>query len=439
MTYLGSENTGKWIMFDEKKIQSLQKENDPNRHTILIVDDEQENLVVLGGMLGKEYDILKAMDAQSALDIMQSDENRERIHLIISDQRMPQMTGVEFLEQTIALNPNAKRMILTGFMDVEAIIDAINKGEIFKFVLKPFDRQDMLLTVRLAIESYEREKEILKLNEELRVLNSSLEEKVEIRTRELNKSLEVVGRQSQQMLNDLDLAARAQRAIFPAIQVPDFLKTDYRFLPCSKVSGDIYHVTINNPDEFGLFIGDATGHGVSAAFVTIMAEMALGDLPNHATVTEVLYHLNRKLDEHLPEGLYLSGVYFHLDINGHLTVANAGHPPLLVVPAGDDETVQLTNQGLLLGLFNNRKINFRPTEYTLKPGDRLYAYTDGITEVMNDGQNIYGYQRFIDFLTEHKKRPISEVLDLLMEELDAYATNTKHNDDITIVCLEYNP
>jgi len=93
-------------------------------HTILIVDDEENNLFALTELLSKDYDIITAKDGQEALELIQKDDNPERIHLIISDQRMPRLTGVEFLEKTVSTIPRTIRIILTGFTDIEAIIDS---------------------------------------------------------------------------------------------------------------------------------------------------------------------------------------------------------------------------------------------------------------------------------------------------------------------------
>ena len=107
--------------------------------------------------MSNDYDILTAKDGQEALELIQKDDNLERIHLIISDQRMPHLTGVEFLEKTISTIPRTIRIILTGFTDIEAIIDSVNRACIYKYINKPYDNQDMRLTIKRAIETFELE------------------------------------------------------------------------------------------------------------------------------------------------------------------------------------------------------------------------------------------------------------------------------------------
>lgn len=177
-------------LFKKTAVQkALLQEARAKEHTILIVDDEEHNLVTLADLLSDEYNVLTALNGVAALELIKEQEDPEAIHLIISDQRMPKLKGVEFLHETLDIIPNAKRILLTGFTDVEAIINSINKGQIYKFVLKPFDHRDMLMTVKLALDTYELESQNDELIQELTVLNTNLEKKVVERTYELQEAL----------------------------------------------------------------------------------------------------------------------------------------------------------------------------------------------------------------------------------------------------------
>lgn len=173
-------------VFRKSAIQKLlNQEKKAKPHTILLVDDEKHNLTTLSDLLMDDYNILTANDGDHALEVLQEDDNAQKVHLIISDQRMPKMSGVEFLKQSLAIAPKAKRIILTGYTDVKAIIESINEAKIYKFINKPFDHRDMLLTVRLALEAYDLEEQNQKLLFDLQDLNRSLEAKVVERTQEL--------------------------------------------------------------------------------------------------------------------------------------------------------------------------------------------------------------------------------------------------------------
>ncbi|PCI25187.1 MAG: hypothetical protein COB67_10995 [SAR324 cluster bacterium] len=200
-------------IFSKEKLRKIKAKLNrvEKKHCILIVDDEEANLRVLSELLAPEYNILLAKDGREALDLVVRESMPERIHVILSDQRMPHMSGTDFLEQTIPLIPRTKRIILTGFIDINVIIASINQAQIYKFLLKPFDPQQMLLTVKRAVEAYELEEQNIELTQKLQDLNSKLEEKVQLRTQELeqkNRLIEKQRNESRELLHILchDLA-----------------------------------------------------------------------------------------------------------------------------------------------------------------------------------------------------------------------------------------
>lgn len=117
------------------------------KHTILAVDDEPANLRMLERLFHREYRVLTASSGEEGLEVLR----REAVSLIISDQRMPGMTGTEMLRESIRTNPDAVKIILTGYTDVEALIDAINCARVYRYVNKPWDPDRLKETVRAAI------------------------------------------------------------------------------------------------------------------------------------------------------------------------------------------------------------------------------------------------------------------------------------------------
>lgn len=142
------------------------------RHNILIVDDEVANLRLLRRVLGKEYDVLEATSGQEGLELLK----KNAVSLIITDQRMPAMTGVQMLEQSLPVNPDAIKILLTGYTDVQALIDAINAGHVYKYIPKPWDADELKLTVRRAIETFELKEHNVTLIKDLKSAMGELEE-----------------------------------------------------------------------------------------------------------------------------------------------------------------------------------------------------------------------------------------------------------------------
>jgi len=160
--------------------------------TLLCVDDEPNILSSLRRLFrAKGYRVLVAESGNAGLQVLAT----EAVDLVISDMRMPEMDGAHFLELVRGRWPDTIRILLTGYADVSSIIEAINRGEIYRYIAKPWDDNDMLLVVRDALERKVLENEKLRLeeltqrqNDELKALNASLEEKVRDRTIDLNKA-----------------------------------------------------------------------------------------------------------------------------------------------------------------------------------------------------------------------------------------------------------
>lgn len=135
------------------------------KHTILCVDDEIDNTEALERLFRKKFTVLKANSGKEALLIL--DQHPEDVSVIITDQRMPEMTGVDFLSQTIEKHPDTIRILLTGYTDVESIIEAVNKGQIYRYLTKPWDPVDLVNTVEKAAELFLIKQELKQKNIEL--------------------------------------------------------------------------------------------------------------------------------------------------------------------------------------------------------------------------------------------------------------------------------
>ena len=175
-------------IFSKSRLEQVEARErpDPARQTIMIVDDEDANLRVLSTLLEPLYRLVTARDGRQALDMIEAMPDRDALACIISDQRMPRMTGVELFQRVRVLLPRTMCIIVSGFIDLDAIVDSINRADIYQFIIKPFDANDFVLTVKRAVESFE-------LKRQLDAYHQQLEEKIRERTQELaekNRELE---------------------------------------------------------------------------------------------------------------------------------------------------------------------------------------------------------------------------------------------------------
>ncbi len=137
---------------------------------ILFVDDEENNLISFRANFRKEYSVFTALSAENAFEILK--ENT--INIIVSDQRMPGTTGVEFLEQTVKLYPDSIRLLITGQADVEVVIDAINRGQVSKYIQKPWDWEKLAISIDNCVTLYQSREELKLKNIELHKINDEL-------------------------------------------------------------------------------------------------------------------------------------------------------------------------------------------------------------------------------------------------------------------------
>ena len=140
------------------------------RHSLLIVDDEVDVCESLRHLFHRSYRVLTANAGDAALEIL----SRNEVHLILSDQRMPGMPGDIFLRRARQLRPDAIRMLFTGYADIQAVINAVNEGHIFRYILKPWDADELETVLHQAAEQYELLAERRRLIAELQSTNARL-------------------------------------------------------------------------------------------------------------------------------------------------------------------------------------------------------------------------------------------------------------------------
>lgn len=146
------------------------------KQKILVVDDEPDNLDLLYRTFRRDFQVLKADSGSNALQVLAEEGE---VAVIISDQRMPEMKGTEFLSKTLPQFPDTVRIILTGFTDIEDLVDAINAGQVYRYITKPWDPEELKGVVQRAAETYDllkqRTEELHRVNSQMALLTSSVQ------------------------------------------------------------------------------------------------------------------------------------------------------------------------------------------------------------------------------------------------------------------------
>jgi diguanylate cyclase len=152
--------------------------------SLLIVDDEPYILTTLAALLGQDFDVLTADSAEAAQPLFE----RSRIDLVLTDQKMPGMTGVELLEWVRERSPQTVRLLMTGYAELEDAVEAINRGKVYRYLFKPWRADELLQILRDACRTYKLERQNEQLVDELRRLNLELEQRVLDRTHKLEEA-----------------------------------------------------------------------------------------------------------------------------------------------------------------------------------------------------------------------------------------------------------
>jgi phosphoserine phosphatase RsbU/P len=263
-------------------------------------------------------------------------------------------------------------------------------------------------------------------------LSVRLQQATEIRERAEQELIQ----QHELMQQELQMAAEFQQAVLPnAVDLP-YLNIAIIYRPFAEVSGDVYDFLQNREGELAIFLGDATGHGIAAALMTMMIHIGLDGIRRNLPTHESIRILN-KLIASRETGRSVSGVFFRITPAGCLTVTHAGHPSLIVIPADGSALVQFDKGGCALGVFEDEPVPYEEESYQLAVGDKLVAYTDGVIEWSNHDKEIFGLQRLLETLAIHRHESIDHIYTSLTKELETFSEDRPCNDDLTALLLEF--
>jgi sigma-B regulation protein RsbU (phosphoserine phosphatase) len=373
-------------------------------HKILVVDDEAANLQKLRRTFVQRYPVIAAQSGREALEYLA----RERdVAVIIADQRMPDMTGIELLRRTLEPLPHAIRIILTGFTDVDVLMEAINSCKVFRYIVKPWDPPDLLMTVERGLEAYE-----------LAVENERFRKELIRRER---------------MARELEIAREIQRYILPS-RCP--LMEDYEmaaeYHPAQEVGGDLYDFDCDPGCEaLQVVIGDVSGKSIPAAlYGAVFSGQIRTQFAHSMAPAETLRLLNSNLVPRYQVNNYIAVAYLHLKLKtGDGRLANAGMPYPYVVR--DGSIIRLSAAGVPLGLMEETE--YDELEFRLDPGNVLILASDGVTDAMNPAGQMYDEARFQASLAAHANEPIAQCVKNLYRNITEFTQNAEVHDDITIL------
>lgn len=293
-------------------------------------------------------------------------------------------------------------------------------------------------------EEEEERSAISKLNirtgDEIQALSEAIKT-MELEINEYIQDLTAVTAEKERIGAELNVATQIQAdmlpRIFPAFPEREEFDVYATMNPAKEVGGDFYDFFLVDDDHLAVVIADVSGKGVPAALFMVIAKTLI---KNHAQNQEapgtVFTQTNEQLCEGNDAGLFVTGWMGVLEIStGKFVYVNAGHnPPLLKRAGGTFEWLKSRPGFVLAGM---EGVRYRENTLQLEPGDRLYLYTDGVTEATNSREELFGDERLQNALNEYMDLPVEQFLPKIKECIDAFVGGADQFDDITMLALDY--
>jgi len=397
---------------------------------ILVAEDEPVTRKTLSRILHDfGYEVLSASDGKQAWDILQKDY----IRMVISDWEMPEMDGVALCRKVRSIDyPGYVFFILlTSRNTKEDLVEGMSAGA-DDFIVKPFNTEELYARIRAG-------ERILKLERDLADRNKALRETNE----KLNKAYSV-------MKKDLREAGKIQSSLLPE---PDSviygIQFDWLFLPSTYVAGDIFNYFKLDETHVCFYLLDVAGHGIPASMLSVTLSNVLStehnkqsilkrqlEVPPYYEITMpsvVIKTLNQRFQSDAETMQYFTMIYGVINtLDGHTVITQAGHPPPVYLKKGSEATL-LGSGGYPVGMFPD--LDYEEETVVLNKGDRLFLYSDGITECTNKLKEQFSVERLIRILDKDQALSINGLMKKMEKSLRRWKGDDEFEDDVTLLAL----
>ena len=241
---------------------------------------------------------------------------------------------------------------------------------------------------------------------------------------------------------ELSLAARIQADMLPNSFPPFPTRKEFDIFasmePARTVGGDFYDFFLVDDDHLCIMIADVSGKGIPAALFMMASKIVLTDNAKAGkSPAEILECTNETVCERNREDMFVTVWLGILEIStGRLTASNAGHEYPIIMQSGEKFALYEDKHGIIVGGLDG--IKYKDYELALKPGSKLFLYTDGVTEATDSGNNLFGTERLIKSLNDYREGTPQEILAGVHHDVDNFVKEAEQFDDLTMVCIEYN-
>jgi two-component system sensor histidine kinase ChiS len=378
------------------------------RKKIIVVDDEPVNLQVIINHLSLEgYDVITA---ESGAELFAELDRGTVPDMILLDVMLPRVSGYDICRK-VRERYSAHVLpiiMLTAKNKTSDIVTGLSSGA-NDYITKPVNRDELIARVQSLI---------------------SLKESVGIQNK-----LNIIQ-------NELNIAIEIQKSIIP-YAMPDLknIRFAVRYEPSTQVGGDYYDYHLIDDKKIGVLVADVAGHGIPAAMVAAMLQVAYTFYKIEFIDPSLLFKKINSVMEKYPHGLYLTACYVFIDLEKKkIYHSNAGHQPLLIWRKDERRLISDKIFNRPIGLFPDSA--YSVNELDLRDNDRIILYTDGIIEARNFEREIFGDERFQELIRAGSELTADEFAGGVVDEVKKWAGITAGKslvDDITLVIIDIVP
>ncbi len=400
---------------------------------ILVVDDDPVSLMIMASRLEQfGHEVAIASDGFEALQIL---EQSAVVSFVISDWMMPGMDGLELCRKirTTPFRRYIYFILLTIREDKASLVEGMDAGA-DDFLVKPVDQEELRVRIRAGERILRLERQLDEHNQHLEQLNRHLQQAYDT------------------IRNDLEAAARLQRALLPAPATLQGFRFEWLFLPSRFIAGDMFGYFRLTDQHVSFYQLDVAGHGIPSALLSFTLSKMLfqgeeqgllrSRLPGeekHCQIilqpAQVVSELNRRFEADADSMVYFTMVYGLIDTRlGQVMFTQAGHPAPIWVRRDLQQIVRPSSGGFPVAMLPD--MTYETVHLTLAVGDRLILYSDGITECENAAGQVFSEQRLLNLVESYAHQPLHGLTEAVGQALRHWKGDEQFQDDISLLAIE---
>ncbi len=411
-------------MEEIQETAELRKAKKNKKYSLLYVDDETTNLRVFKSNFRKFFNVYTSANPLEVIDILKENE----IQVIVTDQRMPEMTGTELLEKILPDYPDMIKIILTGFTDIEAIKDGINRCGIYKYITKPWNFDEMKGVLDRAMEAYQQSQDSEEHLKELEDTNTELERRVKERTEEINKI-------NKRLIDSIRYAGLLQQSMLPNERYLSRIFSDHFVMYRSKYLFSeefIWTTSLNfrSEDYTVVAVIEFDGKGIVGSLKTLIADSVLNDLIQDRKIFhsgDIIKELTQEIDAAGSKELHCEmKVSVALFDNNAQTLQFSGINQDMVIFDGEEMVV-------LEGESPENANDLMADKIEISEDCTYYMFSNGYYNQGNMDGVQFSQEKFEEMLKTIHAKPLNEQYQFLNQTIDDWIGDGGLNDDISII------